>query len=119
MFLLLDYAADKPWAVIPELPSLPVGGLPDALRCRTYLRRCALCVRPRKIPDGSDVSIAVPSGDPALAKMMRWCLRCWIRRSKTSRWCYRGLTGGRLCSFEPFPEGTPVLLVSSNEQSPA
>ena len=116
VFLLLD-AADKPWAVIPELPSLPVG-LPEGITLPNLPETLRLVrLDPQEDPQ---TSTTYPSQylQATLRSLYVMVVPALLDPSIKDKSVVlsRIRPGEPPQLFEPFPEGTPVLLVSGNEQ---
>ncbi|MBL8633619.1 MAG: hypothetical protein JNM40_10375 [Myxococcales bacterium] len=116
VFVLLD-AADKPWAVIPELPELPVG-LPEGITLPSLPETLRLVrLDPQEDPQAATTypSQYLQATLRSLYVMVVPALFDPSIKDKSVR-LSRIRPGEPPLLFEPFPEGTPVLLVSGNEQ---
>lgn len=115
-FVVYD-ASDKPWAVIPELPELPAG-IPDGVT----LPNLPELIRLVRLDPQEDPTTAATYPSQYLQLTLR-SLYIMVTpqlldpqsKDKTV-FLSRVRPGQPLELFGQFPEGTPVLLVSSNEQ---
>ncbi len=116
-FLVYD-GLDKPWAVIPELPVLPAG-IPDGVTLPNLPELIRLVrLDPQEDPT---LSVTYPSQYLLLTQRSLYIMvtpQLLDPQSKDkSVFLTRVRPGQAPELFGPFPEGTPVLLVSSNEQT--
>ena len=115
-FVVYD-ASDKPWAVIPELPELPAG-IPDGVT----LPNLPELIRLVRLDPQEDPTTAATYPSQYLQLTLR-SLYIMVTpqlldpqsKDKTV-FLSRVRPGQPLELFGQFPEGTPVLLVSSSEQ---
>ena len=116
LYVLLD-ASDKPWAVIPELPELPAG-LPDGIT----LPNLPETLRLVRLDPQEDPQSAVTYPSQYLQVTVRSLYIMVVPGLLDPSLKDKSVLLTRVRPGEPpqvfgrFPEGTPVLLVSQNEQ---